>query len=190
MSPRLYRAVSAASLVLLSGTPSLAQDTRAQSIVNAPVLTGKTTVISLEAQLSAAGGRAGGGKVLDGSIEITNASAGKLTNAARHDGDATVIATGPVVMRSIQVTDGAKTQDLTNAPQRDGRLTVIAGGGEVQRGSLSALPGASTTGGATLDSIRVCGGRVGNVTNAGRVKGDATYIGGNVTANSVVMGCN
>lgn len=190
MSPRLYRAVFAASLALLAGTPSRAQDSRAQSIVNAPVVTGKTTVISLEAQLSAAGGRAGGGKVLDGSIEISNASAGAVTNAARQNGDTMVVATGQVVLRAIELTNGAKTRDVTNAPQRDGKLTVIAGGGEVQRGGFTAFPSAGTTGGATLDSIRICGGRVGNVTNAGQVKGDATYIGGNVTANSVVMGCS
>lgn len=187
----LTRTVVCAAVVLM-GANCHAQDTRTGVIVNAPVVNGKTTIIALQAQADASvrrlSGSAGGADILDGSVDITNARTGNVTNAARRNGDATVIATGQTTLSSISVKGGARTGDITNAPQRNGNVTAIAGGVEGSTNRLSASAG--TTGGVTIDSVRVCGGRTANITNAGQVNGNATYIGGNVSSNSVTVGCN
>ena len=177
--------------VVLVGVNSHAQNTRTGTIVNAPVVKGKTTVIALEAQVDASGrrlsGSAGGADIFDGTVSITDARTGNVTNAVQRNGDATVIATGQTTLSSISVTGGARTGDITNAAQRKGNVTAIAGGLEGSTNRLSASAG--TTGSVTIDSVRVCGGRTGNITNAGQVDGNATYVGGNVVANSVTVGC-
>lgn len=180
-----------AAAAAFCGATCHAQDTRTQTVLNIPVINGKTTVIAVSAKVDASGrrvsGSAGGADIMDGNVHIANASTGNVTNAVRHDGDMTVFATGQSTLRSISVAGGARTGDITNAVQRKGNLVAVAGGIEGSTSGLSASAG--TAGGATIDSVRVCGGRTGNVTNAGQVKGDATYVGGNVSVNSVSIGC-
>jgi len=168
-----------------------AQDTRTGNIVNSPVVKGKTTVVTVDAQVDASlrrqAGSAGGADIMDGSVNVNNTRTGDITNAPRHEGDLTIVTSGPATLRSVSVTGGARTGNLTNATQRNGNLLLVAGGVEGSRAGLSASAG--TTGSATVDAIRVCGGRTGNVTNAGKVNGDATYVGRNVAVNSVSVGC-
>ncbi|KPF57893.1 hypothetical protein D621_07490 [beta proteobacterium AAP51] len=154
-------------------------------------MNGKTTVITADAQVDASlrrqAGSAGGADIMDGSVNVNNARTGNITNASRHEGDLTIVTSGQAALRSVSIAGGARTGDLTNATQRNGNLLVVAGGVEGNRAGLSVSAG--TTGGATVDAIRVCGGRTGNVTNAGKVNGDATYVGRNVSVNSVSVGC-
>lgn len=92
---------------------------------------------------------------------------------------------------ALQVPPVAAEERITNAPTRKGDINVVQAFGEGNLLLRNAQIGGESV---VIDSVRVCdqqaARRHGEITNAPRIEGKTTIVGGKkVTAGSVELGC-